>query len=154
MRTHMFIFPRLMTKAVSVTRTYHVRFHLHFSTLVKFSTLLNDAQKLNTKEDATEWCSKSYNWQMSPTFPLLIFILSCLSLLTEENIAHGQKVTKHKNRRRPTEQAKNSQTYKVRHKNRLWKIKTINEEAGHPGFEFGEGYQEGQFCFHPRFTGL
>ena len=82
---------------------------------------------------------------MSPSFPLLIFFLSCPCLLTEEKIAHGQKVTKHKNRRRTTEEAKNSKTYKVRHRNRLWKIKTINGEGGaeHHGVEFGEVYQEG-----------
>ena len=81
---------------------------------------------------------------MSPTFPLLVFLLSCLCLLTEEKITHGQKVTKHKNRSRTTEQAKNGKTFKVRHKNNWWKIKTTNGEGGeHIGVEFGEDYQEG-----------
>ena len=77
---------------------------------------------------------------MSPNFPLLVFFLYCLCLLTEENIAHGQKVTKYKSR--TTEQAKNSKTYKVRHKNKRWKIKTTNGES----VEFGEDYQEGWVC--------
>ena len=76
---------------------------------------------------------------MSPTFPFLIFFLSCLCFFSDE-----KKVKKHKNAsKHSTEQAKNRKTYKVKHKNRLWKIKTINGEGGeHNGDEFGEDYQD------------
>ena len=81
---------------------------------------------------------------MSPTFPLLIFFFFCLCLLTEENIAHSKKITKYKKRSRSTEQARNSKTYKVRHKNNWWKIKTTRGEGGeHHGVKIGEDYQEG-----------
>ena len=77
---------------------------------------------------------------MSPTFPLLIFFLSCLCFFSAE-----KKVTKHKNaRKHSTEQAKNRKSYKVKHKNRFWKIKTTNEEGEkeHHGGQLGGDYQD------------
>ena len=74
---------------------------------------------------------------MSPTFPLLIFFLSCLCFFSDE-----KKVTKHKNAsKHSTEQAKNSKIYNVKHKNKMWKIKMTNGEGGeHHDEEFGEDY--------------
>ena len=79
---------------------------------------------------------------MSPTFPLLVFFLSCLCFFSDE-----KKVTKHKHASKHSKgQAKNSKTYKVKHKNRLWKIKTTNEEGvrKHHGVKLGNDYQDFQ----------
>jgi len=82
--------------------------------------------------------------KMSPTFPLLIFFLSCLCLLTEEKtVGGGNQVKKHTNQKRATQEAKISKPYKIKHRNTLWKIKTTNEEDGeNHGVEFGEDYQD------------
>ena len=44
-------------------------------------------------------------------------------MLTEERIAHGQQ--KQKNLELTTEEGKRSQTFKVKHRKKWWKIKTI-----------------------------
>ena len=96
--------------------------------------------KLDTDKGATEWCSKSYIGQMSPTFPLLILFLTCLCFFSAE-----KKVKKHKKTsKHSTEQAKDRKTYKVKHKNRSWKIKTTNEEGEreHHGVQLGDDYQD------------
>ena len=64
---------------------------------------------------------------MYPTCPLLIFLFSCLCLLTEERIAHGQQ--KQKNLELTTEEGKRSQTFKVKHRKKWWKIKTITNNG-------------------------
>ena len=64
---------------------------------------------------------------MYPTCPLLIFLFSCLCLLTEERIAHGQQ--KQKNLELTTEEGKRSQTFKVKHRKKRWKIKTITNNG-------------------------
>jgi len=58
---------------------------------------------------------------MSPTFPLLIFFLSCLCFFSDE-----KKITKHQNA------------------SRFWLIKTTNEESEreHHGVQLGDDYQD------------
>ena len=61
---------------------------------------------------------------MSPTWPLLIGLLL---VLTQEKMAQShQKSGKHAT----PEQPNKSHTYKVRHKNKWWGIKTIKNEEG------------------------
>ena len=78
---------------------------------------------------------------MSPNFPLLIFFLSCFCFFSDE-----KKVTKHTHSsKHSTEQAKNRKTYKVKHKNRLWKIKTTKTEVvrKHNGVDYQDSLVEG-----------
>ena len=66
---------------------------------------------------------------MSPT---LIVLLSCLCLFTKGKIGYGQQVERQKYRKLKTssEQAKESQTNKVRHRNKWWLIETTSNEEG------------------------
>ena len=64
----------------------------------------------------------------------LIFLFSCLCLPTEERIAHGQQ--KQKNLELTTEEGKRSQTFKVKHRKKWWKIKTRKQH-----FRSGRDYQ-------------
>lgn len=48
-------------------------------------------------------------------------------MLTEERIAHGQQ--KQKNLELTTEEGKRSQTFKVKHRKKWWKIKTITNNG-------------------------
>ena len=91
---------------------------------------------------------------MSQTWPLsLFFFLSCICLLTKEKTLHGQQVEGENTGKLKTssEQAKKSQTNKVRHGNKWWLIETTsneedettnNEEGGttnnQEGGEYGE----------------
>merc|ERR1712074_128006 len=64
--------------------------------------------------------------KMSPT---LIVLLSCLCFFTEGKIGYGQQVERQKYRKLKTssEQAKESQTNKVRHRNKWWLIETTSK---------------------------